>query len=60
MLLYKHQVTSSPRYVQFPSYYILKVIGDSFITDVQTNKETIYSSCKEPLPAPDPDQYGKT
>ena len=31
-----------------------------YILYVKTNKETIHSSCKESLPAPDPDQYGKT
>ena len=30
------------------------------IVIVKNNKETIHSSCKEPLPAPDLDQYGKT
>ena len=30
------------------------------VEHVKTNKETIHSSCKESLPAPNPDQYGKT
>ena len=51
---------SRPQFLFFRSKLNVSPPTPSLREVVKTNKETIHSSCKEPLPALDLDLYGKT